>query len=49
MPKSILKPLHEVALLLTLKPGRTPAGKALSAVVLARVEIAMAIESELAK
>lgn len=49
MPKSILKPLDHVALLLTLKPARTAAGKKVHAAVLARVEIAMAIESELAK
>jgi len=40
---------EEIALLLTLRPGRTEAGKAVSARVLARVEIAMAIAEELAK
>lgn len=35
------KPLHEIALLLTLRPGKTEKGRALSAVVLARVVAAM--------
>ena len=48
MPASILKPAHEVALLLTLKPARTEAGRKVQAAVLARVEIAMAIEAALA-
>lgn len=48
MPASILKSSHEVALLLTLKPARTEAGRKVQAAVLARVEIAMAIEAALA-
>lgn len=48
MSKSILKPLDHVALLLTLKPARTEAGRRVQAAVLARVEIAMAIEAALA-
>lgn len=49
MPKSILKSLDHVALLLTMKPARSERGRKVQAAVLARVEIAMAIESELAK
>jgi hypothetical protein len=44
-----IKPLHEVALLLTLRPARTERGRKVQAAVLARVEIAMMIESELCK
>lgn len=38
---------EEIALLLTLRPGRTEAGRKVSAAVLARVEITIAIETAL--
>jgi hypothetical protein len=41
MPKSILKPLDQIALLLTLKPARTDRGREVQARVLARVEAAL--------
>lgn len=47
MPKSILKPLDQVALILTLKPARTEKGRKVHAAVLARVEISMAIAAAL--
>jgi len=47
MPQAILKPLDQVALLLTLKPARTERGRQVHAAVLARVEIAMAINAAL--
>ena len=47
MPNAILKPLDQVALLLTLKPARTARGRQVHAAVLARVEIAMAINAAL--
>lgn len=47
MPNAIKKSNEEIALLLTLRPGRTDAGRRLSQVVLFRVEIAMAIEAAL--
>jgi len=46
MNTSILKPLHEVALLLTLKPARTDAGRKVQEHVLFRVECSMWIASE---
>jgi hypothetical protein len=48
MPKSILKPAHEVALLLTLKPSKTAEGQKIQAHVLARIEITMWIAAALA-
>ncbi len=41
------KSLEEIALLLTLRPGRTAEGRKVSAAVLARVEITMAIKAAL--
>lgn len=49
MPSRILKPAHEVALLLTLKRAKTAEGQRVQAAVLARVEIAMMIAEELAR
>jgi hypothetical protein len=49
MSPAIAKPAHEVALLLTLKPAKTEAGRKVQAHVLARVEIAMWIAAELAQ
>ena len=49
MPKSILKSNQEIALLLMMRPARKPEGKRVHAALLARIEIAIAIESELAK
>lgn len=42
MTPSYYKPLEEIALLLTLRPGRTDAGREVSAKVLARIEAALA-------
>ncbi len=39
MPKTILKSAEEIALMLTLRKARTPAGKVVQAKVLAAVEI----------
>ena len=47
MPNAIKKSNAEIALLLTLRPARTPRGQQVQAAVLARVEIAMAIEASL--
>lgn len=47
MPTAILKPAHEVALLLTLRPAKSAEGKKVHAHVLARVEIAMWIQEAL--
>ncbi len=44
---SYYKSNEEIALLLTLRPGRTEKGRAVSAAVVARVEIAIAIETAL--
>lgn len=41
------KPLSEVAMLLILRPARTERGRKVQAAVLARVEIALAIEDAL--
>ncbi|MDB4989034.1 MAG: hypothetical protein JWN04_4212 [Myxococcaceae bacterium] len=49
MPKSILKPLDHVALLLKMRPARTEAGRKVQAAVLARVEISMAINAALSE
>lgn len=47
MPTSILKPLHEVALLLTLKSAKTEKGRKVQERVLFRVECAMWINAEI--
>jgi hypothetical protein len=47
MPQAILKPLDQVALLLMTRPARTERGREVQAAVLARVEIALAIQAEL--
>lgn len=47
MNPAILKPLDKVALLLTLVPARTEAGRKVQERVLFRVEVAMWIESAL--
>lgn len=47
MPTAILKPDHEVALLLTMRPARTDRGKAIQAIVLFRVELSMWIADAL--
>lgn len=49
MPKAVLKSNQEIAVLLMMKPARTAAGRIVQATVLARVEIAIAIETELSK
>jgi hypothetical protein len=48
MSKSICKSNAEIALLLIMRPAKTEAGRRVQSAVLARVEIAMAIESALA-
>ena len=48
MPKAIHKPANEVALLLTLKPARTAAGRKVQAAALFRVEVGMWIAEALA-
>lgn len=47
MPTAILKPQHEVALILTLKPARTERGRAVQAAALFRVEVGMWIAEAL--
>jgi hypothetical protein len=47
MPANIAKPLHEVALILTLRPARTAKGAAVQAAVLFRVEASMWIAEAL--
>lgn len=47
MSKSFFKPAHEVALLLRVKPARTPAGRAVQAKVLFRIEVSMWIDEAL--
>lgn len=47
MPTQILKPLHEVALLLTLKSAKSDAGRKVQEHVLFRVECAMWISAEI--
>ena len=47
MPTQIMKPLHEIALLLTLRPARTEAGRRVQEHVLFRVECAMWINAEI--
>jgi hypothetical protein len=39
MPKTILKTANEIAMMMMMKPARTPAGKRVQAKVLAAVEI----------
>ncbi len=48
MPANIAKPLAEVALILVMRPARTPKGAAVQAAVLFRVECAMWIQQALA-
>lgn len=47
MPKAILKPANEVALLLTLKPARTEQGRKVQQAALFRVEVGMWISDAL--
>jgi hypothetical protein len=47
MPSSIKKSPQEIALLLTLKPARTPAGAKVQAACLFRVEVSMWISEAL--
>lgn len=47
MPTAILKPAHEVALLLTMRPARTERGREVQAAVLFRVEASMWIAEAL--
>jgi hypothetical protein len=47
MSKSICKSNAEIAMLMIMRPAKTAAGRKVQAAVLARVEIAMAIESSL--
>ncbi len=49
MPTRILKTPEEIAMLLIMRPARTARGREVQAAVLARVEIAMAIQQELRK